>query len=96
MSEVDGSCATVEIPYYGVPDLSRFLQHEINPQSSLSRGTAGLSADTSIANTVNVPEQNHVQRCFVLILNSLRVYKSTVMFVCIHVRYVYRWCWSLQ
>jgi len=42
-SEVDGSCATVEIPYYGVPDLSRFLQHEINPQSSHSRGTAGLS-----------------------------------------------------
>ena len=29
-------------------------------------------------------------RCFVLILNSLRVYKSTVMFVCIYVRYVYR------
>ena len=62
MSEVDGSCETVEIPYYGVPDLSRFLQHEINPQSSRSRGTAGLSADTSIANTVSVPEQNHVQQ----------------------------------
>jgi len=62
MSEVDGSSETVEIPYYGVPDVSRFLQHEINPQSSRSHGTAGLSADTSIANTVNVPEQNHVQQ----------------------------------
>ena len=35
-------------------------------------------------------------RCFVLILNSLRVYKSTVMYVCIYVRYVYLWCWSLR
>ena len=50
MSEVDDSCESVEDPFCAVPlpDFSKFLRQEINPQSSASSGTAGLSVDTSV------------------------------------------------
>ena len=50
MSEVDDSCESVEVPFCAVPlpDFSKFLRQEINPQSSASSGTAGLSVDTSV------------------------------------------------
>jgi len=54
ISEIDGSCESVEIPYCGVPDLSRFLQREINPQSATPHSSAGLSVDNNTDNIVNV------------------------------------------